>query len=168
MKTVIVLYSQCALFETVLVSYFMKTAGEVATATGDGAEAVTAEGICVRPDLPVSEIQPEETDVLVICGGPIENIGGAKTREYLRNLISRMNREGKVVGAICAGRMIAAEALGIQPEEIPEHTIRKGNLVLSPGNEYADFALETGRAAGIYKDEADYLETVQYFKYFRA
>lgn len=34
-------------------------------------------------------------------------------------------------------------------------------------NEYVDFALAVGKAAEIFADEADYQETVDYFKYFR-
>ena len=51
--------------------------------------------------------------------------------------------------------------------EFPESTCVLDNIVLSPGNEYVDFALAVGRAADIFTDEADYQETVDYFKYFR-
>lgn len=33
--------------------------------------------------------------------------------------------------------------------------------------QYVDFALAVGKAADIFVDEADYQETVDYFKYFK-
>lgn len=51
--------------------------------------------------------------------------------------------------------------------EYPETTCVLDNIVLSPGNEYVDFALAVGKAADIFADEADYQETVDYFKYFK-
>lgn len=55
----------------------------------------------------------------------------------------------------------------IVAEEEHQTTCVLENIVLSPGNEYVDFALAVGKAADIFADEADYQETVDYFKYFR-
>ena len=41
-------------------------------------------------------------------------------------------------------------------------------IILSPGNEYVDFALEIGKAADIFEDEDDYNETINYFKLFKS
>ena len=49
----------------------------------------------------------------------------------------------------------------------PEKTCVLDHMILSPGNEYVDFALEVGKAADIFVDEEDYQETVDYFKYFK-
>ncbi|MDW2797729.1 hypothetical protein RZO55_09115 [Clostridium boliviensis] len=59
-----------------------------------------------------------------------------------------------------------AEALCIEANSHHTQTL-DGNIVLSPGNEYVDFALAIGKAANIYKDEADYQETITYFKLFQ-
>lgn len=41
----------------------------------------------------------------------------------------------------------------------PEQTYILDNIVLSPGNEYVDFALTVGKLADIFVDEEDYNET---------
>lgn len=43
-----------------------------------------------------------------------------------------------------------------------------GNVVTAKPNGYVDFALELGKMMDIYDDDADYQETVDFFKYFKA
>jgi hypothetical protein len=61
--------------------------------------------------------------------------------------------------------MLIADAVG--DLIFPEKTCVLDHMILSPGNEYVDFALEVGKAADIFVDEEDYQETVDYFKYFK-
>ena len=110
----------------------------------------------------MDEIEPEDIDVLLICGGNINNIHSMK---LLYELIRQCHTGQKIIGGICAGREIVSNALHITDFEDNTQTI--GNVILSPGNEYVDFALAVGKAADIYIDEADYQETVDYFKLFR-
>ncbi|WP_175406469.1 hypothetical protein [Bacillus sp. FJAT-27264] len=42
------------------------------------------------------------------------------------------------------------------------------NIVTALPNGYVDFALELGKLMNIYKDKADYQETIEFFKYFKS
>ena len=59
----------------------------------------------------------------------------------------------------------AREAVG--GVDFSEKTCVLDRIILSPGNEYVDFALAIGKKAGIFADEEDYKETIDYFKYFK-
>lgn len=163
MKTYIFLYQGVSLFEVDLVAYFMKTKGEVYIVT-DGEEVIhTNEGIRVLADKRLSDVAVGDVDVLAVCGGNVENI---KEMTALGQLIKDCKASGKVVGGICAGSRIVADAIGLDIE-VDKTILYENKVVLSPGNEFVEFALVMGKAADIYEDEADYEETVQYFKEFR-
>ena len=113
-------------------------------------------------DVSPGQMNPENVDAFIICGGEINNI---RNKPLLLETINRCIGEKKIVGGICAGRTLIADAAG--GLEFSETTCVLENIVLSPGNEYVDFALGVGKAAHIFADEADYQETVDYFKYFK-
>lgn len=163
MNTYIFLYPETSFFEVTLVAYFMKTKGNVYIVAEEEHRTIcTNEGVRIQKDISLSQMKPESVDAFIICGGEIDNI---RNKPLLFEIINRCIGEKKIVGGICAGRMLIAEAVGSL--EFPESTCVLDNIVLSPGNEYVDFALAVGRAADIFADEADYRETVDYFKYFR-
>ena len=163
MKTYIFLYQEVSLFEVDLVAYFMKTKGEVYIVTEEDEVIHTNEGIRVLADKKLADIDAKDVDVLAICGGNIENI---KDMQMIYNLVKECKTAGKVIGGICAGSQIVTEALDLDIE-VDKTMVVEPQIVLSPGNEYVDFALMMGKAANIFEDEADYEETVQYFKEFR-
>lgn len=142
----------------------MKTKGNVFIVTERGNPSVcTNEGIRVLSDIFLDEIRTSDIDAFVVCGGEIQNI---QNMPLLYRVLQSCRDNNKVLGGICAGRSIVADALGCICDT--ETTEVKDRVILSPGNEYVDFALEIGKAADIFEDEADYEETVHYFKLFRA
>ncbi|RFZ77282.1 hypothetical protein DS742_18995 [Lacrimispora amygdalina] len=163
MNTFIYLYPETSFFEVDLVAYFMKTVGNVTILTDDDRIIETNEGVRVMADLSIGEISAADIDVLVICGGNTDNI---KKLSQLNNLIRECQKKNKVIGGICAGKNIVTKALCIENDSKHTQTL-DGTIVLSPGNEYVDFALAIGKAVNIYKDEADYQETITYFKLFQ-
>lgn len=163
MNTYIFLYPETSFFEVTLAAYFMKTKGSVYIVAEEQHQVIcTNEGIKIQKDRDLSQMQAESVDVFLICGGEISNI---QNKELLFEVISKCIEDQKIVGGICAGRMLIADAVG--DLLYPEKTCVLDNIVLSPGNEYVDFALEVGKAAHIFADEADYQETVDYFKHFK-
>ncbi len=162
MKTYIFLYQEVSLFEVDLVAYFFKTKGDVYIVT-EGDEVIrTNEGIRVMADKKLGEISKEDINVLVICGGNTENI---KDMSSVQELIHECNAQKKVIGGICAGSEIVANALELN-SNVDKTMVFDERVVLSPGNEYVDFALTLGKVANIYDGEEDYQETVNYFKHF--
>ena len=139
----------------------MKTKGDVFITSEKDKHIATNEGVKVLSDLLIEEVNIDEIDVLIICGGNIENIADISK---LYNLIQECNDKNAIIGGICAGRDIVTEALSVKKAE--KTTVIDDRIVLSPGNEYVDFALTVGKVADIYEDDEDYEETVNYFKLF--
>lgn len=163
MKTYIFLYQEAALFEVVVTSFLLKTQGDIIVITDQEKEIYTTEGFVISSTCSLAEVNPEEVDVLVIAGGNIDEISN---KELLQHLIKEVNNRGKIIGAICSGRKKVIEALGLNHKENNATEIINKRIVLSPGNEYVDFAIEIGRVAEIYKNTADLEETVNFFKKF--
>ena len=153
MNTYIFLYPETSFFEVTLVAYFMKTKGNVYIVAEEEHQTIcTNEGVRIQKDISLAQRNPENVDAF-------------RNKPLLLETINRCIGEKKIVGGICAGRTLIADAAG--GLEFSETTCVLENIVLSPGNEYVDFALEVGKAAHIFADEADYQETVDYFKYFK-
>lgn len=165
MNTYIFLYPETSFFEVDLTAYFMKTQGNVKIATERNQDIITTnEGIRIVSDIFIDELSVQDIDVFIVCGGEIDNIAD---KPLLYQKIRDCRDQNKIIGGICAGRTIVADALHLTCHSETTHVINE-KIVLSPGNEYVDFALEIGKTADIYQDEADYLETVNYFKLFQA
>lgn len=163
MNTCIFLYPETSFFEVNLVAYFMKTKGDVYIVAEDEHQVIcTNEGIRIQKDISLSQIESESIDVFVVCGGETDNI---HNKQMLYEIINKCIENKKIVGGICAGRNIVSDAVG--GLEFSEKTCVLDQIILSPGNEYVDFALAVGKAADIFADEEDYKETVDYFKYFK-
>ncbi len=163
MNTYIFLYNESSIFEVIFVAYFMKTVGNVFIVTESDIDKVYVnEGIKVISDTNIEKINLNQLDVFIVCGGETGNI---KEMSKLKEFIIECNKKKKILGGICAGSKIITDALG-KKQDITTTQYLGNNIVLSPGNEYVDFALNIGKLANIYRDEADYQETVQYFRNF--
>jgi hypothetical protein len=86
-----------------------------------------------------------------ICGGPVH-----------------LARAG-----VLNGKSYTSTVTGDYPEEFAESNfapglvIVDGNIVTAQPHGYVDMALQLGKMMNIFKDEADYLETVAFFREFR-
>lgn len=163
MNTYIFLYPETSFFEVNLVAYFMKTKGNIYIVAEDEHQVIcTNEGVKIQKDISLTQVELESIDAFIICGGEINNIANT---QLLSEIIKQCIDSKKIVGGICAGRNLIADAIG--DLTFPEKTFILDNVVLSPGNEYVDFALAVGKLADIFADEEDYNETIDYFKYFK-
>lgn len=164
-KVYIYLYEQSVLWEVVLFMHFLKATGHHVLILADNEEITTFEGMKVKADYLVDEINPENIDALVITGGDITKI---KKRARLNELILSVHHENKNIGAICGARNILLDLNLVTEEDLQYEDIkRKDNLLISPPYKYVDFAIELGSALGIYKDKADYEQTIDFFKLFK-
>lgn len=163
MNTYIFLYPETSFFEVNLVAYFMRTKGNVYIVAEDEYQTIcTNEGVKIQKDISLTQLRLESIDAFIICGGEIKNINN---KPLLLEVVNKCVEDKKIVGGICAGRNIIMDAVGNM--EYTEKTCIIDNIILSPGNEYVDFALAVGKVADIFTDEEDYKETVDYFKYFK-
>ncbi|MDO3412447.1 DJ-1/PfpI family protein [Saccharibacillus sp. CPCC 101409] len=183
MKTHILIYEGFAHFEVMLASYLMKTAGDIVTVGVEGTPVASYEGFQLIPHLKLGEIDPREIDVFLVPGGDAAELEGCGK---LHELLAELDRRKKIVGGICSGTLQLAKAgilknrkytttldTAAHAEFEPQHyidrnTVTDGNVITAKAAGYVDFALELGTLAGIYKDEADYRETIDFFKYFKS
>ncbi len=120
----------------------------------EGAEVLTAAmdltplhgkgGLSIQPDATIGSLKADELDGLIVPGGWAPD----KLRRYsdVTNLVSEMDKQGKVIGIICHGGLIAISAkiirgratgsLGIKDDILnaggtwaDEPAFRDGNLV---------------------------------------
>jgi putative intracellular protease/amidase len=182
MKTYILVYPSFVQYEVVLTSLFMKTAGDIVTVGIDGSEVTSHEGFIVKPHMQLSDFKLDDVDLFVIPGGEHVNIYG---NPLLTKTLQGLNEKGKVIAAICSGPVHLAKA-GLldgkrytsyrMPERkgdfkkakrIEENVVVDGNIVTAKAVGYVDLALELGKIFKIYKDEADYQETVEVYRNYK-
>jgi len=182
MKTYIVVYDTFAQFEVVLSSYFLKEAGEIVTVGVTDEPALAYEGFRTLPDMRIEDVNASDVDVLILPGGNPEKLYDCNA---LYGLIRAVNERGKIIGAICSSPLHLGKA-GIlkgrkytvtpyhkgnemlEPENyIHQNTVIDGNIITAQPSGYVDFAIDIGKMAGIYKDEADLQETIDFFREFK-
>ncbi len=180
MKTYILVYNGFTQFEVVLAARLMKTAGEIIT-VGLSPEPVTAhEGFRIVPHTTIERVEAGSVDLFIVPGGDLSQIA---RRSEVENLLKAVQACGGTVGAICSGTLLAldaglargrsftapagASAAAPTGARLERPVVSDSGLVTAHAYGYVDFALELGRLAGIYRDEADYDETVRFFEFFK-
>lgn len=82
---------------------------QVTVATEDGKETIGNLGTKIPVDITVSNVNPDEYDLLVLPGG-------AKAMEYIRqnklvlNIIHEWNKKGKIISSICHATQLLISA----------------------------------------------------------
>lgn len=179
MKTYILVYNDFAQFEVVLAANLMKTAGEIVTVGLSPEPVVSQEGFRIVPHMTIERVEACAVDLFIVPGGDLKQIS---RRSEVENLLKAVQACGGKVGAICSGSLLAldaglargrnytsplpAGANAAAGERVDLPVVSDNGLVTAQAYGYVDFALELGRLTGIYRDEADYEETVRFFKFF--
>lgn len=158
------LYDGFADFETVLVCSGLSGTEEleVVYIAYDNLPLKSSGGLTIFPDKTVSEItQTDEIDGLLIPGGSEREM-----KPELQKLIKQLNKEKKLIAAICAGPEFLAKA-GIlknkryttsqttqvyeeekKPDPFPRETyvesriVQDGNIITAQGHAFLDFAFK--------------------------
>ncbi|NGZ75606.1 DJ-1/PfpI family protein [Saccharibacillus alkalitolerans] len=179
MKTYILVYNGFAQFEVMLAAHLMKTAGEIVTVGLSTDPVVSHEGFRIVPHMTIERVEACSVDLFIVPGGDLSQIS---RRSEVENLLKAVQACGGKVGAICSGTMLALDAglargrnfTSPQPADpaaaagsrLSLPVVSDSGLVTAQAYGYVDFALELGRLSGIYRNEADYEETVRFFKFF--
>ncbi|MFE4713732.1 DJ-1/PfpI family protein [Paenibacillus sp. NPDC056722] len=179
MNTYILIYDSYVQFEIVLAAYFMRMQGEVYTLGLGSSPVNSCEGFSVNPAKTLQEVNVQDIDLLIIPGGETEEI---VKEETLLKLLRDLDAAGKAIGGICGGVSVLKAAgilnnrsfvtnAGVEEENSGAtsgaNVMVDRNIVTALPNGYVDFALELGKLMNIYKDKADYQETIDFFKYFK-
>lgn len=182
MKSYVLVYEGFVQFEVVLASYLLKHAGEIITVGVSKAPVVSAESFKVIPDITIDEVNVDEVDAFLVPGVYPDTLSN---HEEFYTLLEKLNTKGKVIGAICSAPRHLAKAKVLKDKKytttvnpsdfaefnvdnfVNENVVIDGNIITAKANGYVDFGIEIGKMVGIYEDEADYQETIDYFKHFK-
>lgn len=165
MKDVFLLYDTCCLYEIVILNYFMSVTGcDVIFCSLDGKPVKAAEGYQISVEAALKEVREEQIRSFIIPGGDISLIDQEETRRCLCDLKSR----DVLIGGICAGvDMLERAGLlkGIKTIYSEDTELANDHRVITArANGYVDFAIEVARELGLFTDEADLQETVDFWR----
>lgn len=184
MSTYVLIYNGFAQFEIIFTCLFMKRKGEVIAVGIDENEVKSIEGFVIKPAKQLKDLVIDEIDLLVIPGGEAKNI---YNNSYLDELLRALNKKKKVIAAICAAPVKLAMA-GILDNKkftvdtpelteykeyfknssyVNENVVVDKNIITAKPCGYIDFALETSKKMGIYEDDSQLQETIDFFKFYK-
>lgn len=182
MKTYVLVYEGFAHFEVILATYFLKFKGEIITVGLNKDEIISLEGFKIIPHITLEEVNLSDVDVFILPGGEPNKL---YDNTYLYDILSNLNEKNIVMAAICAGPIHFAKAGILKGKkyttslDVKEHNVFDsskyihqnivvdGNIITAKPTGYVDFAIEIGKVMDIYDGEADLVETMNFFKYFK-
>jgi putative intracellular protease/amidase len=167
-----------------LAAQLLGTKHPVLLATPDGADYKSQNGMTIKADTSYADVNPSAIATLLIPGGDSESVVG---NEDLNKLMRAINARGTVIGAICAGPFILAQAgilagkkiaHGYEQEQIDflkkdyfpttELTdsliLVDGNIVTAKAQAFVEFAIEMLRRSGTITDEARLQKLLNFYK----
>lgn len=136
------------------------------------------------PDKVLSEVNPDDIDLLIIPGGdPRVLYDNPELKEFL----CKLNEKNKYIAGICGGAEIMAyyglldnkrangDSAGFIIDESNRHiyekvmvtredVVRDGNCITSIGKAYIEFAVELGKLMNVYKNEEEINEDYRWLK----
>lgn len=164
-------------FEITLVFHKIRNVGkkEVVSVGYDISAVQSESGLNYKPDVTIKEaMQLKDIEGLIIPGGPIR-----EQRSELTEFINMLDREGKMIAAICNGPQYLGRAgilnshkfttscseerickLGVKdpfPREnyIDKRVVRDGNIITAKGRAFVDFSFEIFDYLNIYENRED-------------
>lgn len=168
MKDVFLLYDTSCFFEIVILNYFMSLTGcEIIYCSLDGQPVRAMEGYSVNADMALKDVDSRQIRSFFVPGGDISAIDTDEVREYLQELKSRQ----VLIGGICAGVDLLARAGILDDRDSTRSSdldiVNDGHVITARANAYVDFAIEAAKELGLFEDEADMQETIDFWKYHK-
>lgn len=168
MKTVVLLYDTCCIYEIVILNYFLKVTGkDVSFVSLDGGKVTAMKGYSIQAEASLGEVKKEEVELLIVPGGEISKID----HKEVWDLIAAVHKNKQIVAGICAGVDVLEHA-GILEEIVSTHSADldvavSDHVVTARANGYVDFAIEVAKEIDLFEDEADLQETISFWKEHR-
>ena len=165
MKTVVLLYETCCIYEIVITNYFLQLCGhELVFATADGMAVTAQEKLSLNATCALKDIDPKEVELLLVPGGNISSIANEEVYSFIRAVVNNK----QLVAGICNG-VDELENAGILEGIESTHSVKKalvvGEYVITArANMYVDMAIAIGKKMNLFKDEADLQETIDFWK----
>lgn len=165
MKTVVLLYETCCLYEIMITNYFLQCCGhKLVFATLDGKSVTAQEKFSVNATCALHEIDPKEVELLLVPGGNIESIANEEVYSFIRAVVDNK----QLVAGICNG-VDELEKAGILEGIESTHSVKEAmvigeHVITARANMYVDMAIEIGKKMNLFTDEADLQETIDFWK----
>ena len=168
MKSVVLLYETCCIYEIVITNYFLQCTGhEIIFATLDGKPVTAQEKFSINATCALNEIDPKEVELLLIPGGDISTIDNEEVYSFIRAVIDNK----QLVAGICNGvdELDNAGSLeGIESTHSVGDDLVVGDYVITArANMYVDMAIAIGKKMGLFVDASDLQETIDFWKYHK-
>lgn len=168
MKDVFLVFDTSCFYEIVILNYFMRFSKcDVILCSLDGKPVRTMEGYSVNVDMALSDVEKTQVRSFTVPGGKVSAIDTPEVRTCLREL----KEQGALVAGICAGVDVLDHA-GILDGLRSTHStdldfVNDRHVITSRANTYVDFAIEVAKELGLFADEADLRETIDFWKNYR-
>ncbi len=168
MKTVVLLYETCCIYEIVITNYFLQCSGhEMVFTTIDGETVTAQERFSLNATCSLKDIDPKEVELLLVPGGDIASIANEEVYSFIRAVVD--NRH--LVAGICNG-VDELENAGILNGIESTHSVKEdlvvGEYVITArANMYVDMAIAIGKKMSLFADEADLQETIDFWKFHK-
>ncbi|MCR5195200.1 MAG: DJ-1/PfpI family protein [Pseudobutyrivibrio sp.] len=165
MKTVVLLYETCCIYEIVITNYFLQCCGhELVFATVDGNAVTAQEKFSMNATCALKDIDPNEVELLLVPGGDISSIANEEVYSFIRAVVDNK----QLVAGICNGadELENAGVLdGIESTHSCNESLVVGDCVITArANMYVDMAIAIGKKMNLFADEADLQETIDFWK----
>ena len=167
MNTVVLLYNTSCIYEIVILNYFLHYAGKKVIFTSIDGKPITAmEGYSINVDGKLSDIDPDDIELLIVPGGNIQEIDIPCVWNYLK----KVHANDKMVAAICAGVDVLDHAgilEGPSTHSSELDVVVSDKIITSRANGYVDFAIEVAKSMDLFESEEDLNETISFWKYYQ-
>mgnify|MGYP000853521825 FL=1 len=163
MKSVVLLYKTCCIYEIVITNYFLQCTGhEIVFATLDGKPVTAQEKFSINATCALNEIDPKEVELLLIPGGDISAIDNEEVYSFIRAVMDNK----QLVAGICNG-VDELDNAGILEGIDSTHSVRDalvvGDYVITArANMYVDMAIAIGKKMDLFVDASDLQETIDF------
>ncbi|SES94885.1 Putative intracellular protease/amidase [Pseudobutyrivibrio sp. C4] len=165
MKTVVLLYETCCIYEIVITNYFLQCTGhEIVFATVDGKPVTAQEKFSLNATCALNDINPKDVELLLVPGGDISTIDNEEVYSFIRSVVDNRG----IVAGICNG-VDELDKAGVLKEIESTHSVKDDlvvgeNVITARANMYVDMAIAIGKKMNLFVDEADLQETIDFWK----
>ena len=169
MKTVVLLYEACCIYEIVITNYFLQYCGhELVFATIDGQPITAQEKFSMNATCALKDIDPKEVELFLVPGGDISSIANEEVYSFIRAVVDNK----QLVAGICNGvdELDNAGVLnGIEStHSLKDALVVSDYVITARANMYVDMAIAIGKKMNLFVDEADLQETIDFWKFHKS
>jgi putative intracellular protease/amidase len=180
MRTYVFLYDRFADFEIAPLLLFLREKTEIITFSFERGIQKCEEQLKVVVDMSITEVNPDNVDLVIIPGGEPEPY---RERKDLHDLLKKIHKRGVPIAAICGGPGFLAHAgllkglrvaHGYAAEDAErvfegsvitdEDVIVEGNIITARGQAFAEFAVEVCRHLGFFQSEEEAVSSLDWLK----